>query len=104
MNNHELKFGYQRTNIKYFLCFRVLDGVVVGDNLSSKYPEYKRELYLWGFNNLEFNFINNSQSSAGIINFKKYSPEYVFCFITSLDPYNLKIKDLKLITQLLMNG
>lgn len=91
----------ENDNIKYFCVLEFLDGVVyLETNLSSKYPEYKKELIYGVFNNLGYlTFVNNSiiQSSVGIINFKKYSPGYVF--VSShhkIDPYNLKIKEFKI--------
>lgn len=91
----------ENDNIKYFCVLEFLDGVVyLETNLSSKYPEYKKELIYGVFNNLGYlTFVNNSiiQSSVGIISFKKYSPEYVF--VSShhkIDPYNLKIKEFKI--------
>jgi hypothetical protein len=86
---------------KYFCVLEFFEKeVFLETNLSNKYPEYKKDLIYGVFNGLGYlTFINNSvkQSSVGIINFKKYSPEYVFVSSRHrIDPYNLKIKEFEI--------
>lgn len=87
---------------KFFCVLEFLDKkVFLETNLSSRYPEYKKDLIYGAFNGLGFlTFINNSvnQSSIGIIDFRKYNPKYIFVSSDHLiDPYNLKIKEFKII-------
>lgn len=91
----------ENENEKCFCVLEFLEGkVFLETNLTGKYPEYKKDLIYGAFNGLGYlTFVNNSvnQSSTGIIDFRKYNPEYVFVSSNHLiDPYNLKIKEFKI--------
>ena len=84
----------------FFCVLEIKDReIYLETNLSSEFPEYKKDIIYGKFNGLgSLTFVNNQieHSSLGVINVRRYNPEYTFVANAHfVEPQDLQIKEFK---------